>query len=123
MSQKHLEQYWQSYLASLLDASFRDEGYEADQFGDNSDLADELGNLILKEDKTATCSALWEWEAEGSDLPKIGSKTIVLDGNRSPLCIIETTAVTIRAFSDVDAQFAFEEGEDAQSLESWRRDH
>lgn len=123
MSQNPLDQYWQLYLASLPDATFGNKAYEANQFGDNSGLADELGNLVRQGVKTATCSALWEWEAEGCDIPKIGSKTIVLDGNGNPMCIIETTEVTIRAFNEVDAQFAFEEGEDDRSLESWRREH
>ncbi|MEA5570500.1 ASCH domain-containing protein [Calothrix sp. UHCC 0171] len=123
MSQEQLEQYWQAYLASIPNASFSSEDYEADQFGDNSVLANELGNLILRGVKTATCSALWEWEAEGSEIPKVGSKTIVLDGDNNPLCIIETIEVEIRAFSEVDTQFAFEEGEDERSLESWRREH
>jgi uncharacterized protein YhfF len=123
MNKKQLEQYWQAYLATLPDATLSVEICDASQFGDHSDLADKLGNLILKEIKTATCSALWEWEAEGSELPKVGSKTIVLDGNDSPLCIIETIDVVIRAFNEVDAKFAYEEGEDDRSLESWRAGH
>lgn len=123
MDQKRLERYWQAYLTSISNASFDNKGYEVDQFGDNSVLANELGNLILKGVKTATCSALWEWEAEGHEIPKVGLKTIVLDGNDNPLCIIETMEVAIQAFRDVDAQFAFEEGEDDRSLESWRREH
>ncbi|MEY2979735.1 MAG: hypothetical protein RLZZ435_3875, partial [Cyanobacteriota bacterium] len=95
----------------------------AEQFGDSSALADELSNLILKGSKTATCSALWEWEAEGIQLPEIGTKTIVLDGKGKPTCIIETTEIMIRSFSAVDAQFAYEEGENDRSLESWRQEH
>ena len=86
-------------------------------------MADKLGALILKGVKTATCSALWEWEAEEIALPKVGSKTIVLDGDNNPLCIIETVDVEIRAFCKVDTQFAYEEGEDDRSLDSWRRSH
>jgi uncharacterized protein YhfF len=123
MNNEQLEQYWQSYLAEIPNISSSSESYEACQFGDSSALADELGNLILKGVKTATCSALWEWEAEGSDLPKMGAKTIVLDGNKNPLCIIETTAIAIRAFSEIDTQFAYEEGENDRSLESWRKEH
>lgn len=123
MNNEKLKQYWQSYIAEFPNISSGSESYEAHQFGDSSALADKLGDLILKGVKTATCSALWEWEAEGSDLPKVGAKTIVLDGNEKPLCIIETTEIAIRAFSEVDAQFAYEEGEDDRSLESWRKEH
>jgi uncharacterized protein YhfF len=123
MNEEQLEQYWQTYLATLPNPISSAGTYDAGQFGDHSDLADQLGKLILKGDKTATCSALWEWEVEGSELPKVGSKTIVLDGNDNPLCIIETIEVVIRAFNEVDAKFAYEEGEDDRSLESWREGH
>jgi uncharacterized protein YhfF len=52
--------------------------------------------LIATGTKTATCSALWEYEAEGSPLPEPGSKTIVLGGDGDPLCIVETTEVEVR---------------------------
>jgi uncharacterized protein YhfF len=123
MNEEQLEKYWQAYLATLPNPTSSVGTYDASQFGDNSDLADKLGNLILKGVKTATCSALCEWEAERSELPKMGSKTIVLDSNDSPLCIIETIEVVIRAFNEVDAKFAYEEGEDDRSLESWRKEH
>jgi uncharacterized protein YhfF len=123
MNEKQLEQYWQAYLATLSNTTLSVEIYGASQFGDHSDLADKLGNLILKGIKTATCSALWEWEAEGSELPTVGSKTIVLDGHDNPICIIETIEVVIRAFNEVDAKFAYEEGEDDRSLESWEKGH
>lgn len=97
MNRKQIEQYWQSYLATTSNASLSNENYEAHQFGDSAALADELGNLILQGVKTATCSTVWEWDAEGSELPKVGAKTIVLDGSDRPLCIIETTGVTLRA--------------------------
>jgi uncharacterized protein YhfF len=123
MNKEQIEQYWQSYLAITSNASLSNENYEAHQFGNSAALADELGNLILKGVKTATCSTAWEWEAEGSELPKVGAKTIVLDGSDRPLCIIETTEVRLRAFDEVDAQFAYEEGEYDCSLESWREKH
>jgi uncharacterized protein YhfF len=39
------------------------------------------------------------------------------------LCLIETTEVRVVPYDQVDAQFAFEEGEDDRTLESWRREH
>lgn len=123
MKNEHLGRYWQTYIAGLPDTALSDDSYEAHQFGDSSTLADELSSLILKGTKTATCSALWEWEAEGIQLPEIGTKTIVLDGNSNPTCIIETTEIVICPFNEMDAQFAYEEGENDRSLESWRKEH
>ncbi len=60
---------------------------------------------------------------EASSLPEVGQKTIVLDGNDDPLCIIETTEVEVRPYNEVDARFAYEEGEGDRSLESWRQAH
>ncbi len=118
-----VEQFWQAYWAGRPEQEQGAERYVAEQFGDNPQLAEELGRLILRRVKTATCSALWEWEAEGSPLPEVGRKTIVLDGQGEPLCIIETTEVTIRPFNEVDEQFAYDEGEGDRLLAVWRDGH
>jgi uncharacterized protein YhfF len=86
-------------------------------------MADELGALISAGTKTATCSALWEYEAEGEPLPEVGLKTIVLGGTGDTLCIVETTEVEVRPYDEVDALFASEEGEGDRSLEYWREAH
>ena len=118
-----IEEFWQSYLAACPDGEAGQKAYVAERLGDNPELADELAQLIVEGVKTATCSALWEWEAEGNPIPEVGLKTIVLDGRGEPVCIIETTEVTIRPFNDVDEQFAYEEGEGDRSLASWREGH
>ncbi|MBD3887032.1 ASCH domain-containing protein [Phormidium tenue FACHB-886] len=124
MKRDRIEKYWQAYLDTLpVDSPTRFEQYEAQQWGDNSALADELGQLIVAGTKTATCSAVWEWEAERTSLPELGAKTIVLDGNDEPLCIIETTEITIRSYGEVDAQFAYDEGEGDRPLDGWRAAH
>lgn len=124
MDQAKIERYWQAYLTTLDDdtAACR-HGYVAEQLGDNPVLANQLGSLIVAGIKTATCSALWEWEAENNPIAEVGLKTIVLDGTDEPLCIIETTEVTIRRYDEVDAVFAAEEGEGDRSLEYWRTAH
>ena len=123
MSTSVLEDYWQRYRAASNDPTLPATPYEAEGFGDSPALADQLGHLILSGVKTATCSALWEWQAEQRDPPTVGYRSIVLDGRETPLCIIETTEVSIWAFEAVDERFAFEEGEDDRTLASWRRSH
>jgi uncharacterized protein YhfF len=95
MNNQIIENYWQAYLATLPNKSQADNKYDISQFGDNSCLANQLSDLVVKGIKTATCSALWEWEAEGSALPEVGLKAIVIDGNEQPICIIEITEVSI----------------------------
>jgi uncharacterized protein YhfF len=124
MDDEQINAYWRSYLDTLpADSLIHDGQYVAEGWGDSPRLADELGALIAAGTKTATCSALWEYEAGGEPLPKVGLKTIVLDGSGDPLCIVETTEVDVRPFDGVDAQFAFEEGEGDRSLAYWRDAH
>jgi uncharacterized protein YhfF len=119
-----IEAYRRSYLETLPpDSPVRDEQYVAEGWGDTPEMADELGALISSRTKTATCSALWEYETEDEPLPEVGLKTIVLDGNGDPLCIVETTEVEVRPYDEVDARFAYEEGEGDRSLEYWREAH
>jgi uncharacterized protein YhfF len=119
-----IEAYWQGYLETLpAESPVRDEGYLAEGWGDSPQMADELGALISDGTKTATCSALWEYEAEGEPLPEVGVKTVVLDGDGNPLCIVETTEVEIRPYNSVDDRFAYEEGEGDRSLDYWREAH
>ena len=124
MDGDRVESYWRSYLESLpADSPVRDEQYVAEGWGDSPEMADELGALIADGTKTATCSALWEYEAEDEPLPQVGLKSVVLDGKGDPLCIVETTEVEVRPYEEVDAGFAYEEGEGDRSLEYWREAH
>jgi uncharacterized protein YhfF len=118
------ETYWQRFLASLpRDSAYRTRRVHAEGWGDSPHMADELGALIADGTKTATCSALAEWQSEGEDLPEPGLLTIVLNGKDQPLCIVETIEVTVKPFNQVDAAFAYEEGEGDRSLAYWRKVH
>lgn len=116
--------FWREFLASLADHTiYQDRAYLVEPFGDSPQLADQLARLICSGIKTATCSSLWEWQAEGSPLPKAGTLTIILDGADKPVCIIETLEVEIVAYDQVSAEFAAAEGEGDRSLQSWRDAH
>lgn len=116
--------FWQDFLSTLPAGSpTREEGYEAWSFGDGPEMADRLGGLVLAGWKTATCSALWELEAEGGQMARPGEKSVILDGGGEPLCVIETTEVAVRRFDEVDEVFAREEGEGDRSLAYWRGAH
>jgi uncharacterized protein YhfF len=47
----------------------------------------------------------------------------VLDGREEPLSIIETTEAEVRPYNEVDARFAYEEGEGDRSLQHWGDEH
>ena len=124
MNKSEIERYWYAFLSSLpANSKYFGKNYVAEGFGDNPKLADELGQLIMSGKKTGTCSALWEWEAEGNPIPQPGLISIVLDGLDHPICIIETTQVLVSRFNAVDEEFARAEGEGDLSLNYWREAH
>jgi len=92
-------------------------------FGDTPKLADDLLALVLSGKKTATCGALRDFGSEGDPMPVVGRRDVVLDGAGRPAAVIEMVEVVIRRFDAVDAEFAFDEGEDDQTLEAWRVGH
>jgi uncharacterized protein YhfF len=120
MTRDSVQTYWQRFLSTLpSDSSYHSKSYIAEGWGDGPEMADELGALIAQGIKTGTCSALWEWEAERNPIPSVGLITIALDGRGEPLCIVETTEITVRKYNEVDADFARSEGEGDLSLEYW----
>lgn len=92
-------------------------------FGATPEEADELLALVLAGTKTATASALWDYEAEGEQPPQVGALSIVLDGAGHPRALLETTEVTVVPFDEVSAEHAFDEGEGDRSLAHWREVH
>ncbi|MFY9951885.1 ASCH domain-containing protein [Bradyrhizobium sp.] len=93
-------------------------GLRSFAFGDGPELADELLDLVMKGLKTATCSTEDE---PNTSMP--GERWIVLDGRGEPRCVIESTEVSYRRYLEVDAAFAYEEGEGDRSLTYWRAAH
>lgn len=92
-------------------------------FGDSPEMADRLADLVRRGLKTATSSLGWEYEAEGSPLPRVGDRMLLVDGRGEPVAILETTEVRRLPFDAVDAAFAADEGEGDRSLSSWREGH
>src|SRR6516162_9690655 len=76
-------------------------------FGDSPELADELAELVLTGKKRATC-----WAAGEGPKTQVGKQWVVLDGTGDPIAVIETVELTQRRFDEVDAAFAFDDGED-----------
>lgn len=91
---------------------------ETFSFGDSPALADELATLVLAGIKTATC-----WAASDGAPTHIGKQMVVLIGSGRPLAVIETVELTQRPFNEVDAAFAYDEGEGDRTLAYWREAH
>jgi uncharacterized protein YhfF len=118
----HLAGFWNAFAAAaggVDEARF----YEAFFFGDSTAMADELAALVLQGVKRATAGSVWSFEASGKRLPAPGDLSIVTDGAGRPLCVIETLAVEVVPFDQVDAAFAAVEGEGDGSLAYWQAAH
>ena len=115
------EAFWQAYLSSVPHAEEAIRRfYEVFQIGNSPEAADEGATLIKQGVKTATSSLLWTYQATNKPLPAVGSLSIVIDGRGHPVCVVETMAVEMKGFADVDAAFAYDYGEWDRTLETWR---
>lgn len=113
--------FWQEFLQAT--GRPQDQAcYECFAFGMGKEMADELLTLVLDGKKRATASSVPVYQAEGTPLPEKGDISIVLDGEGTPRCVIETKAVTVVPFREVTWEMARREGED-ECMESWRQGH
>ncbi len=92
-------------------------------FGDDPEMARELGELVREGRKTATAGLLWKWRHDGRQTAKPGDRQVIIDWGGNPLAVIEMTEVRIVPFEEVDEGFARDEGEGDGSLDYWRRVH
>lgn len=90
-----------------------------EQLGDSPELTDKLAQLIVDGIKTATCSAY----TPDKDKIKTGAKTVILNSQNTPVCVIETTKTDVIPFNKITKDFARKEGEGDRSLEYWRAEH
>lgn len=119
-----IETFWQDYLSTLSEEDRKNaSAYLVDDFADTPEAATKVGNLVCEGIKTTTSSLLWGLEHIGEPLPKVGDISVVVDGNRRPLCVIEMTEVEIRPFNTVNEQFAFDYGEGERTLAYWLSDN
>ena len=112
-----IEEFWKAYLRQTSQSESMAYA-EVFSFGYGEQMADCLLNLVLKEKKTATC---WRYKTD-DEITQDGAKSIVLDGQGNPACIIETVETIILPYKEVDWTLAKLEGED-EDLDSWKRNH
>ena len=111
--------YWNTFIKN--NPSYKDFNYDSWSYGVDADL---LAELTLNGVKTATASLFDLYGLENEELPKNGQISIILDSSETkPICIIQTTKVSIVPFRDVDEDHALKEGEGDRSLAYWRAVH
>jgi uncharacterized protein YhfF len=116
-----VQAYWRKFCRAR--GISPDQRYDVFAFDDTSALADELLALVLAGPKRATAALVIDFERAGDPLPEPGSNAVVLNGRGQPGCTIKATEVTVQSFDEVDARFAWVEGEDDRTLASWRAGH
>lgn len=114
---------WAEYSATRPALEAEDADYTVEHFGDTARLADQLLGVVLSGTKRATAELVSEFAYRGDPLPRIGSHWIACDSTGAPRIVIRSTQLRIGTFDSADEAFAYAEGEDDRSLESWRREH
>ena len=90
------------------------------------DMPEIPGSFVLREGGGITIAmqdGIHDFDPATEPIPTVGDHSVILDGEGRPVCIIRTTSVEIRPFGEVDAAFAWDEGEGDRSLDDWRRGH
>lgn len=117
-----VEAMWSAFCAESTSVAI-EEQYQIWYFGNSSEMAPELAELVISGKKTATASLKSVNDIEPESAPVEDGYSVVTDFEGNPMCIIQTTEIRHIPFNKVDAQFAFDEGEGDQSLEFWRHVH
>jgi len=113
-----VETFWRAFQAA---SGLSHGDYDVVSFGDNAEENDELLALALQGTKRATASLAQSYTEE--TLPRVGGLVVVLDGQGRPRCVWRTTEITVKPFNQVDAPFAWDEGEGDRGLASWLANH
>lgn len=114
-----IEAFWKNYLATLPESERNQTYFEATSWGNSGELADRIADLIASGIKTSTSSLLWAQEKYQWTIEKAGDKSIVLNSEKMPVCIIETLQVFIQAFNEVDSEFVYNYGEGDRTMNFW----
>jgi uncharacterized protein YhfF len=112
--------YWREFRAA---AGPDHDRYEVVAFGDSAEMASELAELVVSGPKRATAGLLRDFTLGGEPTPVVGDHVVMVDGRGLPRCIWRTTEVTVKPLIEVDAAFAWDEGEGDRTLADWLDGH
>jgi uncharacterized protein YhfF len=88
-----------------------------------TDLRRQLVDAVLAGAKTATAGLLDEYEAEGEAVPSAGDRFLLEGFDNEPIAVVEVTEARVVPASEIDEQFARDEGEGFETVEDWRVAH
>ena len=116
-----IKQFWLEFCEKSNTNS--ETPYQIWFFGNSVQMAKELAELVISGKKKATASLVEFNQTHPEVAPIDDGYSVITDFNSNPLCVIQTTEIRHLPFDEVDAQFAFDEGEGDQTLEYWRDGH
>jgi len=122
MSENATQEYWNAFLTADPQVP-HDTPHQVWYLGNSREMALELAALVIAGTKTATASLVKTNEIEPDKAPLENGYSVVTDFDGDPMCIIQTTGIRHMPFNEVDAQFAFDEGEGDRTLRYWRDVH
>lgn len=115
---------WQEFLDSgHAPPELANAPVSAWHFCDQPVDADLCADLVLQGKKIATAPALWELQARGEQLPRVGDHHVVTTWNGIARCVIRTESVDVVPFNEVSETHAAAEGEGDGSLAAWQASH
>jgi uncharacterized protein YhfF len=114
---------WRAYDAARPQPNPPEEEPWIGRFGDSPELADELLALVLAGTKRATAGLVRDHVLSSEPLPRVGGHWVVCDGQGLPRCVLRSVELRIGPLSSVDDAFAWDEGEDDRTRDSWLREH
>ena len=88
-----------------------------------TELRRRLVAAVLSGEKTATAGLLEEYEAEGATIPSPGDRFSLDDFDDEPVAVVEVVDARVLPASEIDVDFARDEGEGFESVEDWRLAH
>jgi len=122
MKSEAIEKFWKGFCRSNSEIS-PETPYQVWYFGNTSAMARELVALVMAGKKRATASLVEVCVKHPELAPLDDGYSVVTDFEGAPRCVIRTTEIRHIPFMEVDAEFAFDEGEGDRSLAYWRDVH
>jgi uncharacterized protein YhfF len=122
MKSEEIENFWKAFCEAnpAVDPAT---AYQVWFFGNTSEMAHALVELVTSGKKSATASLLAVDEIRPENAPVDNGYSVITDFEGVPRCVIQTTEIRYLPFAEVDAAFAFDEGEGDRTLENWRTGH
>ena len=121
MTEARVAAFWAEYCrrAGLPAAT----PFQAWHFGDTPALAHELAGLVLHGPKRATATLAITAGRDPQAAPVADGYSVVTEHDGTPRAVIRSTWIDRRALREVDAAFAWDEGEGDRTLADWMAGH